>query len=97
MIDFSGVDVGGQRSMVPMMIAALFVQVAAVSSPIVTVALTLSGVSIISVGALVFKAGEWRGEHKALQQKVSEQYTQLQDSLENRFNELREDIRDMRK
>lgn len=97
MIDLSGAYVGGHRSMVPMMIAALFVQVAAVSSPGVTVAVTLSSVSITAVGGLVFKAGEWRGEHKALQQKVSEQYTQLQASLENRFNELREDIRDMRK
>ena len=92
----AGADVGVHPSMVPMIAAALFLQIAAASSPEATVAITLSGVSIISVGTLVFKAGEWRGEHKALQQKVNEQFLVLQKSIDDKFHDLREDMREMR-
>lgn len=96
MTEFSGGIVGVHPTILPMIAAALFAQIAAATSPEATVAITLSGVSIISVGILVFKAGEWRGEHKALQQKVSEQFNVLQKSIDDKFKELREDMRELR-
>jgi len=57
-----------------------------------TVAVTLSLTALVTVGTMLFKAGEWRGEHKGLQEKVEG----LAAQIDKRFAELRDDMRDRR-
>lgn len=78
------------------LLLALLADPAAAASPSTTVAVTLSGLSLVSVGTLLFKAGEWRGEHRALATKVTDGYTQLQKQIDDAFDELRADIRELR-
>lgn len=78
------------------MAALALLQAAGSATQTATVAVTLSSISVIGVGTLIFKAGEWRGEHRALQQRVSEGYKQLEKRMDEQFSLLRQDVRDIR-
>jgi hypothetical protein len=87
----------GGHAIVPSMIALMAALESVTVGPQATVAMTLSAASLMAVGALVFKAGEWRGEHRALQQKVSDGYASLEKRMDEKFSEIRQDIHDLRK
>ncbi len=92
----------GHRSIGSMLLLAAALQSISLP-PVMTVAVTLSSASLIAVGALVFKAGEWRGEHRALQKEVTalqkevtQGFTDLRQHADAQFQQLREDIREIR-
>ena len=92
----SGVDNGGHR-MVPVMAFALLLLQTTTHSPAVTVAITVSGISLAGVATLLFKAGEWRGEHRALQKEVATATTGLSKQMTDGFARLERDVRELRK
>lgn len=85
----------GHRSIGGMLLLAAALQSASLP-PIITVAVTLSSASLIAVGTLIFKAGEWRGEHRALQKEVTQGFADLRQHADAQFQQLREDIREIR-
>jgi hypothetical protein len=102
-VSHAGVITGGQRSVLGMMLLAAAADTAAPLMSGSTIAVTLSLTSVFAVGTLLFKAGEWRGEHNALKQRVdgvkedmSVNYKDLKALIDQRFGELHSDIRDMR-
>ena len=92
----AGATDGGHR-MVPAMASALLLLQATTVSPAVTVAITVSGISLAGVASLIFKAGEWRGEHRALQKEVTTATTDLSKQMTEGFARLERDVRELRK
>lgn len=88
---------GGGHRMMPLMASALLLMQATTMSPSVTVALTVSGLSLAGVASLIFKAGEWRGEHRALQKEVTTATNDLSKQMTDGFARLERDVRELRK
>ena len=88
-------ELGGHR-MVPLMALSFFALQAATVSPAVTVAVTISGISLAGVASLIFKAGEWRGEHRALQKEVTSAHNDLAKQMTDGFARLERDVRELR-
>jgi hypothetical protein len=76
--------------------ALLLLQLATVT-PSVTVAITISGISLAGVASLIFKAGEWRGEHRALQKEVTTAHADMTKQMSEGFARIERDIRELRK
>ena len=91
----TGASVGGHRMVLSMALSLLALQAATVS-PAVTVAVTVSGISLAGVASLIFKAGEWRGEHRALQKEVTSAHADLAKQMTDGFARLERDVRELR-
>ncbi len=66
------------------------------NTPVTTIALTFSGISLAGVGALIFHAGKWLGEHRALEKSVDDGHQELLDRLTEGFARVEKDIRELR-